>query len=502
MNFIQTLYVTLDKNLFKDTFGWVSAEYHIMSWVLSCLQLNKIYGYVELFANLPAADLLIGMLNLPYAKVHTSHDNLKLAHNELWALPKLYTYSLQNEPFLHIDGDVFLFRKFDDSLLNGELIGQNIEVATEYYTSTQRELMQYFTYFPDCVKKDFDSGIAFNAVNAGILGGKKIDFFKEYTNFAIEYITRNEQHLKNINVNNFNIFFEQHLFFALAKAKNIPISVFFNGIIPDKGYKYMGDFHKAPNEISYLHLLGHFKRDEYTCNQMVAKLRELYPDYYYKILELFKKKEFPLSKNFCGYVELKDKTVDNENKIIENENTILSFLRKIKKTVDAEKDFGKFYKRLIKILNKNISILQLNKRDAESVKWYKKCFYSENFLETMIVKCPEVKIISSEYNWSGMFNKFYRVGVQYYEHLKFEKGKFYHLIVLEVSQNRFLLYDIDELDNKILKNLTEPTSMRDFLKTISQYFEDDVIENHYDTFFSLIKQCLSQLILKKAIKPV
>ena len=60
MKFIQTLYTTPDQHLFKNTFGWASAEYHIMGWALSCLQLNKIYGKVELFANSAAADLLIG----------------------------------------------------------------------------------------------------------------------------------------------------------------------------------------------------------------------------------------------------------------------------------------------------------------------------------------------------------------------------------------------------------------------------------------------------------
>jgi hypothetical protein len=144
----------------------------------------------------------------------------------------------------------------------------------------------------------------------------------------------------------------------------------------------------------------------------------------------------------------------------------------------------------------------LDKRDVEAQEWYRKFFYNEDCLENVIVKCPEIEIISSEYNWSEWFNKFYRSGAEYYYKLKFEKGKFYHLIVPEVSQNGFSLYDIDELDNEILKYLTEPILMKDFLQNISQCFEDDVIENHYDTFLSLIKESLVQLILKKAVKPV
>jgi hypothetical protein len=51
-------------------------------------------------------------------------------------------------------------------MLEGGLIAQNVEVATEdYYTPSQKELMHYFSFFPPCVKKDFDSGIPVQADN-------------------------------------------------------------------------------------------------------------------------------------------------------------------------------------------------------------------------------------------------------------------------------------------------------------------------------------------------
>ena len=109
MNFIQTLYIDADKDPFRYSFGWVAPEYHLMGWALSCLQLHKLYGNIALFANSQAARLLIDTLQLPYAEVHTAHDKLCLPHPDLWALAKIYTYSLQEQPFLHIDGDVFLF---------------------------------------------------------------------------------------------------------------------------------------------------------------------------------------------------------------------------------------------------------------------------------------------------------------------------------------------------------------------------------------------------------
>lgn len=103
------------------------------------------------------------------------------------------------------------------------------------------------------------------AVNAGILGGNNIAFIKEYTCVAFEYINKNAAKLLTVNVDMFNVFFEQHLFYALAKEKNISIGCLFEEIIEDNQYKHLSEFHEAPYSKSYFHLLGHYKRDKYTC---------------------------------------------------------------------------------------------------------------------------------------------------------------------------------------------------------------------------------------------
>ena len=71
-------------------------------------------------------------------------------------MPKIFTYSLQKEAFIHLDGDLFPFGKVPDELLNGSLISQKIEEATDYYLKTQNELTGNFNYFPNCIKNDFE----------------------------------------------------------------------------------------------------------------------------------------------------------------------------------------------------------------------------------------------------------------------------------------------------------------------------------------------------------
>jgi len=445
---IQTLYINSDNDPFRHSFGWAAPEYHLMGWALSCLQLHKLYGKITLYTNTQAENLLIDVLQLPYTDVHLTHDKLNLIHPDLWALPKIYTYSLQQQPFLHIDGDVFVFESFDSDLLKGELIAQNIEEETDnYYAPVQKEMIRYFNYFPPCVQRDFMSGIPVQACNAGILGGNNIEFFHDYAALAFEYVHKNAEVLKYVNVNRCNVFFEQHLFYALAKEKEIPVNVLIEGIIEDNGYRNMGDFYDVPFNRSYLHLLGEFKKDEYTCIQMASKLRELYPDYYEQIIALFHDKNIRLSPS--GFI---NKMNPSKNRRNEQNNTHLQRLKFVAAHCPPEiekelfqNDFETFYSQLIQLLsteystNDNpdfVSIREIRgkddfkKRDFSAQHWYRDLFAEpSDIFNHVIVRCPKTEIIESLFDWAGLFNRQYRIGIEYYADLQLSEGKFFNLIV-------------------------------------------------------------------------
>ena len=192
--------------------------------------------------------------------------------------------------------------------------------------------MLHSTFLPPCVKKDFESGAPIYAYNAGIMGGNNVSFFHEYAATAFEYINKNGDRLKRINVNSFNLFYEQHLFYALVREKRIPVKVLIEGIIQDKGYKNLGDFHDVPFNRSYLHLLGDLKRDEFTCNQMAAKLRELFPDYYERIVSLFYEKNILLSPS-CFLNPSSQTEKGTVKRIDEQGNSHLKRLKQVKRFV-------------------------------------------------------------------------------------------------------------------------------------------------------------------------
>ena len=506
MIFIQTLYIDETKDPFRDFFGWVRPEYHLIGWALSCLQLHKLYGNIILFANNQAARLLIDTLQLPYSEVNLALDKLTLLHPDLWALPKIYTYSLQEQPFLHVDGDVFLFKPFDSGLLEVELIAQNVEVATEnFYGITQKDLMRHFDFLPPCVRKDFESSIPFQACNAGIMGGHNLSFFQEYAATAFDYVYKNADSLKHIRVNGFNVFFEQHLFYALSKEKGIPVSVLFKEIINDNGYRNMGDFHEVPFARSYLHLLGHFKRDEYTCIRMAAKLRELYSDYYERIVALFHKKNLRISP--CGF---RNDSNPPFSQIDEQSNTHLKRLKRASENCpsDIEKklfqrDFEAFYRQLLSFLVTTETTGYLHERDFATHRRYRDFFADmSGVFSKIIVRCPQTEVIESAFDWAGLFNKHYRTGAGYYSELQITKGKYFNLVVSEDTDNGFSLYDISEPDYAMLMLLSDPLSINEILLQMQDYFDGDVLKNHYAAYVNLMLTSIKQLVLYKAIQPI
>ncbi len=54
--------------------GWLSAEYHWLSWALSVLQLRRLYDEVKLVTDAAGKALLVDTLGLPYTIVRVVFD--------------------------------------------------------------------------------------------------------------------------------------------------------------------------------------------------------------------------------------------------------------------------------------------------------------------------------------------------------------------------------------------------------------------------------------------
>lgn len=107
--------------------GWAFRESHYMSWALSCLQLKQFYDEIELVTDSEGADLLINKLHLPYTSCLTILDKLKNENPAIWALGKIAAYEVQQEPFIHVDGDIYIWKPFPKRIEEVGIVAQNIE---------------------------------------------------------------------------------------------------------------------------------------------------------------------------------------------------------------------------------------------------------------------------------------------------------------------------------------------------------------------------------------
>ena len=268
--------------------GWLSKKYNYMAWTLSCLQFRKFYDIVELVTDLTGKQLLIDCLNLPYTNLRVELDCLNHYPSCLWTLPKIYTYSIQEEPFIHTDGDVFIWEKFGVEIESAQLCSQQLVIDHKPQYLTMREIETYFNFIPDCIRKDKLENKILRISNAGLFGGTNLNFFREFVKLSFEFVDKNLSQLNNLKSGNFGMIFEEYLFYCLAKEKGIEVTYLLNPLEDDFKGTQLIDFETVPSKTRFIHPVGTYKQHQQICDLLASTLLMNYPDYYYRIMKLLR----------------------------------------------------------------------------------------------------------------------------------------------------------------------------------------------------------------------
>jgi hypothetical protein len=291
MKFVQTFWVDGEKDPLKTTFGWCSPRHHLMAWALSSLQLHKYHGNTELVTDARGKELLIDILGLPYQKVRIELEGLDFACDpRLWVMKKIYSYTLHREPFLNLDGDVFIYGRLPEALLSGRLIAQNIEQDFDYYRELVGLVGNTFRFVPAEVKNQINQGAAIKASNAGILGGNDHGFFGVYFELVKRFVSENREQIGKLDqaqMVNFNAVVEQYLFHFLAEESGVSVEYLLDTVYDPSFFESFANFHHLPNRISFMHALGDYKKNGWVCDQLEHRLRIDYPEYHRRINRLF-----------------------------------------------------------------------------------------------------------------------------------------------------------------------------------------------------------------------
>jgi hypothetical protein len=526
MRIIQSIWTANAPDLLHAPMGWLAPEYNLMSWAMSCLQLRQQYPEVVLYCDSAGAKLLIDTLQLPYTEVVCVLDSLNIYDPELWALSKIKAYSLQDQPFLHVDGDVYLWKKFEDNLLASDLIAQNKDQIASFEV-TMQELEQALDYFPKEILQERQAKNPIQTYNAGIYGGCDIAFFQEYTRKAFEFVDKNSANLSKIVVSDFNIIFEQYLFYCLAKDQNKPVTTLLSGIIKDHEYKGFGEFDKVPFEKHYLHLLSEYKKSEYMCNELANRLRQDYPVYYYRIIELFKKNEIQLYKNysfFDTYLQ-KDLVLSDSKLKLDFLNTTLEKKRIVAKLQNGKKitpdslidtnskqeldqnqiqDVTVFCETINTIVSDKFSLVSddyLYGRDLNKTHYFRLLFEDVSTIyHKKIVADTVFEIIESSYDWSYYFERNGNLRLNVNPLPSKETAPIHTLLMPECDGIGFSVSTLDDLDLVVLEILQEPKTVATLFEELKPYFDEDDWNDSKVEFELLLFKKINKAIQNKSIR--
>jgi len=278
--------------------GWINYRYCLMSMAYSCLSISRFYPHLELYTDSFGVKLFKDILNLPYHKFHTHLDDIANIDEALWAYGKIMTYSVQKEPFLHIDNDVFIWQEFPDRIVYADLVCQSLEMIEEYLLTDYTIAMDYIKSNPGKTPKLILNSKCKSAANMGLFGGNNLEFIQYYCKEAKSAF--NNMYDMIIHSGNkkgiFNIIYEQLLLTELANKYNQKISFLIPYNDLDEVVKY-STIETAQYESKYVHCIGELKSYKYICEQIEYRLKYEYPIYYNRILSYLDKDQIKYVEN-------------------------------------------------------------------------------------------------------------------------------------------------------------------------------------------------------------
>lgn len=499
-----------------------------MSWALSVLQLRNFYNEVELYTDHTGYEFLIKKLELPYTDTHIVLDELNSFHKELWALPKVKVYGIQTKEFLYVDGDVFIWKPFPKEFLTKPIVTQNIEKGTTYYSKILGTIHDKLSYFPSSISvNNIRAGDVF-AYNAGIFGGSDTDFIKHYSKEAIAFIENNSNDLSKITVSDFNVIFEQHLFYCLVQEHQKFVDCLFTETVYDLTYKGFADFSEVPFNRWYLHLLGFYKKSQLVCDQMAAYLRLNYPEYYYRILLLFDNKESTLIRRYYWLNEfdnvdsllnmhcrLSDEAALNSRihsdkvrlGMLVNKSDVFFRYQLLCKTANLSDelvdDLDSFEQELWRVVSEEFSRIpydSLWSRDILCAGYTQYLFEDQNTtIERVIVAEKNTRQISCRFNWLHLLPE---AGVNKSQLFEPNLEGFKILVVPECDQTGYSLDTLDNLDCFLLNALSRPLKIQDLLSELETLFEEEDLKESRAEFLQLVFGRIKKAILNKSVRVI
>lgn len=278
-----------EKNAFK-TFAEFNTEYDfVLSWSTSVRLSKQNFKKVVLVTDSWAWENLFKDLNLPFDEVKLSLDEIEHS-TDIWSVSKAYAVLEMNEPFVHVDSDVYVWKPLSTTFLNSKVLVQDAEgkIDRDQYTLYLGLEWDYKKYLNGRNKYLNNSNLKDREIyawNCGIVGGTDVEFLHKWAAEMIRISNLYDLLIKQKNYRNsyLVVWVEQTLLLLMAEHHNVEVVPILN--------------HREELQDFYTHLMGSSKRDVEMMKLLDKKHEKLFGKLNYT-KPTTTKKSFDISKLF------------------------------------------------------------------------------------------------------------------------------------------------------------------------------------------------------------
>jgi hypothetical protein len=280
---------------FHTSYGriWCKPLHHLLAWGLSVRTARRHFSETVLITDKPGRTLLVDQLGLQFSKISTELERLNDVDPNWWSLGKLVAYSLQDRPFVHLDSDVFLWKRLPSHLLDAPVLTQHPEGfgSDDHSIYRPRDIEWAFAQQSLRLPLEWEwtrsNRRYFPADNCGIVGGTHVEFLRYYARTAIDLITSADNapawsRLQDKCV--YNIVLEQFLLSACAEFHASHRTSRFHGVRICHLFPTWKDAFDpgCAARVGYTHLIAGAKSHASIGNRLEDRMRREDPTYYWR----------------------------------------------------------------------------------------------------------------------------------------------------------------------------------------------------------------------------
>jgi len=269
MKAIYTLQIGKNATRNNEYCGYRCKEELLDALLLTTLVSARNFSKVELYCDKEAVALIkADGRDFSHLKLIPCLDKLDWVHEHNWAYAKIYVYSLQKEPFVHIDIDAILWDGVPKELMGKKYFCQLLEYVDSWvlYNNSFTDIQQH-GLVPDGIKKP---RYAFNMAVFGCTDMKTAkQFLQKYEQVAREYCIKNAPLMGKLkSIYEQCILFEQLFIVSLLDNE---------GLVLGRDYDTILETYQKENypNSRYTHLIVEGKRDERNVQAIKWRLQYL-----------------------------------------------------------------------------------------------------------------------------------------------------------------------------------------------------------------------------------